>query len=402
MSRSKVFTWVLLSCSLALLAAPEARGQELVPERVWVLAQGPGETVARVGIARARLDQGITLFAAVEARLGGQPVVITEAEAVELPSGKVPAARLRKPAGLPQAARLSLEWRKVQPVGESYNNTQGGFHWDEIEYREFPWGAPDGPGAAPGAPWSRPADAHPLPPYADVQGGLGTMAFEVELAREGAAPLASPGAADRYRGGLSGRVTRVALRRDDTYLGYLTELFNTPYIWGSAGERPAEHQAERLIGADCADFIVYGGRRLGKELPYRATWHLPEVAATVARAARVDPQGRFVTERGEPVRIGAGAGEIRPGDLLLFPGHVGALREDRPPLGVLDLNDVLIHTYWAPPCEQPIRETAYTQSRVRVLRWRRGQRTRRRRMGELPGTRSITPRSSRSSWTALA
>ncbi|HOX42727.1 MAG TPA: hypothetical protein PK668_03965 [Myxococcota bacterium] len=399
MTRSKPCTWVLLSCSLALLAAPGARGQELVPERVWVLAQGPGESVARVGIARARLDQGVTLFAAVEARLDGRPVVVSEAEAVELPDGRVPAARLRRPATLPAAAGWTLAWSKVQPVGDSYNNTRGGFHWDAIEYRTFPWAAPD----APGAPWSRPADARPLPPYADAQGGLGTMAFQVELAREGAAPLASPGAGSLHRGGLSSQVTRVALRRDDSYLGRLTELFNTPYIWGSAGEPPAEHQAERLIGSDCADFIVYGARRLGKELPYRATWHLPEVASTVARAARVDADGRFVTERGQPVRIGAGAGEIQPGDLLLFPGHVGALREDRAPLGVLDLNDVLIHTYWAPPCEQPIRDTAYTQSRVRVLRWRRGaQRTRRRRMGELPGTRSIRPRSSRSSCTALA
>jgi len=396
MMRTGVIPSILLLSWGGLLAAPGAAGQELVPERVWVLVQGPGEKVARVGIARARLDQGVRLFAAVEARLAGRPVVVSAAEAVELPSGRVPAARLRAPAELPAAAGWTLAWSKVQPVGESYNNTQGGFHWDEIAYREAAWGEP-------GAGWARPADARPLAPYPDDKGGLGTMAFRVELRREGAAPLPSPGSEDRFRGGLSERVSRVALRRDDTYLGRLTELFNTPYIWGSAGDPAAAHQAERLIGADCADFIVYGARRLGKELPYRATWHLPEVASTVARAARVDAAGRFVTERGQPVPIGEGPGQVRPGDLLLFPGHVGALVEDRPPLGVLDLEDVLVHTYWAPPCEQPLRETAYTRSRVRVLRWKRAlQRTRRSRMGELPGTRSMRPRSSRSSCTALA
>jgi hypothetical protein len=381
-----------------LLGLQPAAGQEFRLERAWVLVQAPGEPTARVGIARARLDQGITLFAALEASLGGAPVVITRAEAVELGGRRVPAARLRKPEALPPEAGLSLAWFKVQPVGESHNNTAGGFHWDPIAYREFPWGAP-------GAAWSRPADARPLPPYPDDQGGLGTMAFKIEARLADSAPVASPGLEDVFRGGLSERVSRVALRRDDSYLGHLTELFNTPYIWGSAGEPAAQHQAERLIGSDCADFIVYGVRRLGKSIPYRATWHLPEVTRTLARAERVDERGRYVDGRGQPLRIAPDA--IQPGDLLLFPGHVGALVEDRPPLGELDANDVLVHTYWAPPRVQPLSETAYARSRVRVLRWKRtgrraAQRTRRSRMGEAPGTRSMSPRASRSSCTTLA
>src|SRR5256885_376105 len=70
----------------------------------------------------------------------------------------------------------------------------------------------------------------------------------------------------RGSGGLAGAVMRVSIRRDDTYLGYLTEMFGQPYVWASAGLSDATHQSERLEGADCADFVVYGARRMGKKI----------------------------------------------------------------------------------------------------------------------------------------
>lgn len=312
---------------------------------------------ARDGIHRARLDQAVRLYAAVEGRLGGRRVVITAAPAIRLSGERVPAQRIVRPDAI---ADVELRWFKVQPTGQWYDNTRGGFHWDPITYQAFAEGEW-------GKVWSRPADAHPRGDYPDSHAGAGTMAFQVRV-RAAGTEVASPGPEAIFRGGLADSVTRIAFRRDDTYVGRLTELFNTPYIWGSAGTRPADHQAERLIGSDCADLIVYGARRLGKPLRYRATWHLPQVTRTIARSVKVDDKGRHLDRAGKPLVIGEDA--IHIGDLLLFKGHVGALAADREPIGVLDGNDVMLHTYWAPPDEQPLKETAYAESKVRVLRFK--------------------------------
>ncbi len=344
---------------LMLLAwtAPVRAEAEFTPTAATVVARVGTAAVARPGIHRARLDQPVTLYAAVQGRMGSRRVVVTAAPALELSGKRVPPGRIVRPEAV---SGVSLRWFKVQPTGQWYDNTRGGFHWDPIAYRAFAEGEW-------GTAWSRPADAHPRGDYPDTHAGAGTMAFQVRV-RAAGAEVASAGPQDTFRGGLADSVTRVAFRRDDTYLGRLTELFNTPYIWGSAGTRPEDHQAERLIGSDCADLIVYGARRLGKKLRYRATWHLPQVTRTIARAEKVDAAGRYLDRAGKPLAIGEDA--IRIGDLLLFKGHVGALAEDREPVGVLDGNDVMLHTYWAPPDEQPLKETAYAQAKVRVLRFK--------------------------------
>jgi len=193
------------------------------------------------------------------------------------------------------------------------------------------------------------------------------MAFKVKVRYQGKV-WASPGKESIFRGGLSDEVLRVAFRRDDSFIGRLTELFNTPYIWGSAGVPPPVHQAERLIGSDCADFVVYGARRLGKKIPYRGSWHLPQVCHTIARGLRPDKSGRYLDKNKKTVAIGEGSVQI--GDLLLFQGHVGALAQDQKPLGILDTNDIMIHTFWAPPAEEAIRDTHYPEAEVRILRWK--------------------------------
>ena len=315
----------LLPFCLLMLALPAAA------QDVYIIATSPETKQARGGIHRAKHGDAVTLYAVVD--------------------GKVV-----RPDTHPD---IQLRWYKVEPKGDSYNNTAGGFHWDLIEYQEHPLGPW-------GKKWQMPADAHPVA-YPDTHGGLGTMAFKVAV-KIGDRVLASPGKESIFRGGLSDAVIRVAFRRDDSFLGYLTELFNTPYIWGSAGYPPRKHQAERLIGSDCADFVVYGARRSGKNVPYRGSWHLVEVADTVAQGEKVYSQGRFLKKNGKPVLIGKAGVHI--GDLLLFHGHVGALLEDRKPHGVLDTNDIMIHTFWAPPAEEPISKTAYADAAVRVLRWK--------------------------------
>jgi cell wall-associated NlpC family hydrolase len=343
---------VLAGCLLSFEAAAD-----FVPSKVYVVVQGPQDKIASGGIHRFKLSEQVSLFAVVEGKLGKQRVVITAADKLKVNGKNVPSLRIRRPSDFP---KIMLRWYKVEPTGNSYDNTVGGFHWDTIEYREHAVTDWD-------TKWQITADAHPKGTYPDTHNGAGTMAFKVAI-KIGFRNLASAGQESLERGGLDKHVPRVAFRRDDSYIGRLTELFNTPYIWGSAGVPPKVHQAERLIGSDCADFIVYGARRLGKQIPYRGSWHIPEVANVIYTAEKIDDQGRYLTKAKKTIPISKDGVQI--GDLLLFHGHVGALAADRKPEGVLDINDIMIHTYWAPPDEQPISETAYAEAKVKILRWK--------------------------------
>jgi hypothetical protein len=178
--------------------------------------------------------------------------------------------------------------------------------------------------------------------------------------------LSTPDETVRVVGGLGPKVHRITVRRDDSYLGHLTELFGTPYIFGSSGVG-ANHQTDLLIGSDCADLTVYGMRRLGAKVPYVSTWTIDQHAKEIA-VAQESIGGTAHDRAKRPIAIGARG--IREGDLLLFPRtrHVGVLYEDRAPKGVLDDGDLLLHTCWARPTVEPLNMTSCASYPMRVLR----------------------------------
>jgi hypothetical protein len=111
----------------------------------------------------------------------------------------------------------------------------------------------------------------------------------------------------------------------------ISEQFGLPYLFGSGELREAADTGpETGIGADCANFVVYALRRQGRPVP----WSNPK-------------QLRKYLERvGE--RIGPGEAKISDEDLaggvvVHFGNHVAVVMEDRPPLGVLDRNDLMAH-----------------------------------------------------------
>jgi cell wall-associated NlpC family hydrolase len=191
------------------------------------------------------------------------------------------------------------------------------------------------------------------------------MRFKL-LARAGGVTRATPGAElrrGRGSGGLADAVHRISIRRDDSYLGWLTELYGQPYIWASAGASDRTHQTERLEGSDCADFVSYGRRRLGYPVPYTWTEGLRRYTRRLSAGhARAD--GVYVDERGRPLPF------PRPGDLVLFPRHVGALVEDRGGTGVLDQADVMAHALFASPHEEAIGASGYGDKPLEVMRWK--------------------------------
>jgi hypothetical protein len=156
---------------------------------------------------------------------------------------------------------------------------------------------------------------------------------------------------------------RVSIRRDDSFLGYLTEMFGQPYVWASAGLSDASHQSERLEGSDCADFMVYGARRRGASLAYTWTGGLPKVTTLVGAGRRDPADGVYRDATGKALAF------PRTGDLILFPRHVGALAFDRGTLGVLDDQDLVMHTLFDSPKEEAIAATGYADTPIELRRF---------------------------------
>lgn len=111
----------------------------------------------------------------------------------------------------------------------------------------------------------------------------------------------------------------------------LTEQFRLPYLFGS-GELTdgVSTGPETGFGADCANFVVYALRRQGRAIPWSNPKQLRKYLEPVA----------------ENVREGETA--IRDDDLVSglivhLGNHIAVVMEDRPPLGVLDRNDVVAH-----------------------------------------------------------
>jgi hypothetical protein len=336
----------------------DTRSNRMTP---WAPRITAAHIVSRVGTSgiaddtpkRARVRDGVTLFAVIEAAERGEPVYFSDAGPEIRLGGRRRAAR-----PLADAPAAMLFWFRVEPALESLSNTASGrFRYEPIRYAET------GIASALAAGSLR-ADVRPTR-TPDRGHGVGTMRYKlVAVTARGA--FATPGAEARRgkgSGGLSDAVHRVSLRSGDTYLGYLGELFGQPYIWASAGASRTAHQSERLEGADCADFVVYGERRLGRDLEYTWTGDLPRVTRLLA-AGRAGADGVYVDRRGRPLPF------TRAGDLLLFPRHVGVLSRDRGVRGVLDREDTMLHAYFATPREQALGETDYAAAPVEVRRWR--------------------------------
>lgn len=255
----------------------------------------------------------------------------------------------------------SFRWLRLEPTASAVDNTQPHFHFAAIAYRATELSAcRDQP--------TCPADvtATMLPRVPGLS-GVGTMAFQVEV-ETASGRAATPGVESVLSGGLAPNVMRVTFRRDDSYVGYLAELINTPYIFGSAGG-PGKNQSDLLIGSDCADLAIYGRRRMGAAAQYTSSYAIDQQAHLNGTATSLDEHQIALDAKHRPIAFGATG--VKVGDLLHFPSsrHVGVLYEDREPLGVLDENDLMLHTCWAPPTVEPIGHSTCASLPWRLLRF---------------------------------
>jgi hypothetical protein len=221
-----------------------------------------------------------------------------------------------------------------------------GWHWCPIDYAETDTGW--------GSVWSKQVTSRPTT-TPDRYDGLGTMRFAAQLDYRGKS-YRSKGLEHRDKAGLKRGVATLQVRMDDTPVGYMTELINVPYVYGSHTPtgRIADHQAERAVGADCADLIVYGWRRAGRRINYTWTQGLKKLTRIRAVAATVS-QGFYRKADGSPIAFGK---DVRVSDILLWGRHVAAIAK-RDPSGFLTPDTQILHTITGSPAMGPLKEIGF-------------------------------------------
>lgn len=332
------------------IAAPHRVGDETATESVigvQILASVDGGP-ASDRPAYARKDQTVTLYALLRT---------ANRSFTDAPDPHVAGKAIRA-TPLHDAPAVDLAWLRIEPSTATMSNTQSGtFRFEPIAYAAT---------AIDGTANHASITADVRPTLTTNHGdGVGTMRYQL-VATQGDREIASAGLdAKRGKGsgGLTDAVTRVTIRRDDSFLGYLTEMYGQPYIWASAGLSDASHQSEHLEGSDCADLMVYGARRMGKKLAYTWTGGLPNITKLVASGTRGE-DGIYRDKAGKPVPFSG------VGDLILFPRHVGALVEDRGTIGVLDDQDLMVHSLFDTPKQQPIADSGYADKPVELRRFK--------------------------------
>ena len=160
--------------------------------------------------------------------------VVTLYAAVEADGRWYTDARVgRNARPLADAPHATLRWKSSSRRPANYSNEDAtGFHFTQIDYQATAIDATD-------ATRSPPTSARRSRPTTATASARCATSSSVT---QGDRTLASPGAEARRgrgSGGLTDAVMRVSIRRDDTYLGYLTEMYGQPYIWASAGTSDA-------------------------------------------------------------------------------------------------------------------------------------------------------------------
>lgn len=114
-------------------------------------------------------------------------------------------------------------------------------------------------------------------------------------------------------------IFQISVREADSYIGYITELLNVPFLLGPKNITSIGHQADLKIGIDCAELAIYGRRRMGHKIPYCGPRKIIDFLYNVD--------------------------SIQSGTIVHFGFQVSIVYKDFGTIGVLDDDDYLIHAY---------------------------------------------------------
>jgi len=242
-----------------------------------------------------------------------------------------------------------IRWKVLSPAHAMYNLAG--------EDQGFADGAPrymvDREEAVEAADGSAELDGEKLIPFFDKKTGLGTLRVFCEVTHGEDVFLSSVIRLSRYRG--------------EGYTGKLTEIFNLPYVYGSAllksGGRTS---ADARQGADCSHFIIYGRRREGGDIPY-------------VNPKDLLPYLKFIDEF-QGFENGVAAGRhgaivvtpelVSKGLLLHFGKHVAAVYGDGGKSEALTRDTLVVHQLEGPPEITTFGAMAAKYAQIRVMTFR--------------------------------
>lgn len=153
----------------------------------------------------------------------------------------------------------------------------------------------------------------------------------------------------RARAIVDGRIRQTPILELRRFIGSgfraaISEQFGLPYLFGSGELAEASSTGpETNRGADCANFVIFALRREGLRVPWSDPKGLRGNVELAASAVR--PGSAHFT-----------ANELQRGLIVDLGTHVAAVMEDRPPLGVLDENDLVAHQLKGLPEMLPLGE----------------------------------------------
>jgi hypothetical protein len=141
-------------------------------------------------------------------------------------------------------------------------------------------------------------------------------------------------------------IFQIVVRKDDSYLGYLTELINTPFILPPLFVNGFGHQTDLRIGSDCAELAIYGRRREGYNVPY------------------IGPAG--ITKYLDEIKTDS----LFEGCIVHFGFQVSVLFKDNGIKGKLDKTDILIQSYENKACIIEYEQCDYYNFPYKPYKWK--------------------------------
>lgn len=174
--------------------------------------------------------------------------------------------------------------------------------------------------------------------------GAGTVLLYAEIERDG----------ERCRS----NELALCFHAETGFRAALSEHFSRPYAFG-CGLLPGGPDA--LIASDCANFVISAFRREGWRIP----WGDPKQLAQ-----HLEVIGSW--KRGDPL-LAISEGDIADGAVVHFGNHVGAVWEDRAPIGELNDADFVAHHLENVPEIVPLGILTKTRPKYQLMRLKRDE-----------------------------
>jgi hypothetical protein len=141
-------------------------------------------------------------------------------------------------------------------------------------------------------------------------------------------------------------VIQIVNRKNNNYFGYLEELNNTPFILAPGIIPFYGHQTDCRIGSDCAEFIIYGKRRQGFNIPYCGPKGLVKYLNPVCKDSIVE------------------------GCIIHFGEQTALLYKDNGIKNRLDEEDILLQCYKRGPEKIKVKDSEFRQRNYKVYVWK--------------------------------